>query len=377
MTQNFEIKLVSWPQEDELERYSEYSGPFISVTMAVHWSTLIRRSSTTPMDFMFYEVYQNQDLVGVALLMRLKQLKAYRYLWTPVVDIIERFPLLKKCFPDQDIAFLEVPISNYSGLFTHDAISAEQREEIYQTFAHHLSKEYPLHALCIKEDRADPDNISDDNGNQFSFMPNTTLPLNYSSFDQFANSLTSKKRKKLRKDQKNAETAGVSISIHDAPSEIAEQLYALYQNTNEKKKGQDDFLPTPLAIEHDFFQMLDSANGLNAKAIVAKYEEEIIAYCLLMECDGILYFKSVGLDYHHSAKSNAYFNLFYKSIEYGIERGCKYIDYGVTSYYFKKRIGCEFHPTSYKVHFYSRFLTNFGGIFIKLIKKQFSSFKFI
>lgn len=376
MLNNINILQINEPTKEQLMDYSRLSSSFISVPMALEWSQLIKQSTQTDMEIIVLEINNNNILIGVAIVTRLKKLRAYQYLWSPVAKAIHHSSLLQKFFPDLDIGFLEVPISNYSGLFTSAETTAEERNILFSELATYFKMNYPMHAFCIKEDAPIVQNSIPEEFSKLSFMPNTSLHLPDKSFADFLARLTSKKRRKLRADRKLLEKEGGTIELIDKPSLISDELYQLYQKTNLRKKMQDDYIPTPLSVDKDFFNNLSSFQLLNSKALVAKVNDEIIGYCLLMKDGDTLYFKSVGLDYDLSFKTHAYFNLFYSSIEYGIEHGCKRIDYGITSYCFKKRMGCELHDSYYLVIFYHSLLHRLGTLFIRLLDKKFSSLEF-
>mgnify|MGYP001821282265 CR=1 FL=1 len=98
---------------------------------------------------------------------------------------------------------------------------------------------------------------------------------------------------------------------------------------------------------------------------LVKVGEEIIAYSLLLQSGNTLFFKAVGMDYELSYKTKAYFNLYYKTLEYAAQQQCNKIDFGITSYEFKQWLGCELHPAAY--------LCDSSNPFISAVKKPFAS----
>ena len=373
---NIDIFRVGEPTKEQLVSYANLKSSFISVPMAIEWMNLIKQSSQTDMEMIILEIKSNNTLIGVAIVMRLKKLRAYQYLWSPIAKAIENSSLLQRVLPDLDIGFLEVPISNYSGLFTSTQTTREYRNMLLLKIRTFFKVNFSMHALCIKEDVSIEQNSISKEFSKLSFIPNTSLSIIDKSFEDFIAKMSNKKRRKFRKDRSFLEKEGGSIKLVDNISLIADELYQLYKKTNEKNKSKDDYLPTPLTIDKEFFDNLSSFDLLNTKALVVKVNDKIIAYCLLMKDGDTLYFKSVGLDYDLSFKTYAYFNLFYSSIEYGIEQGCKRIDYGITSYTFKKRMGCQLYDSYYLVTFYNSILHRLGAIVIRLLDKKFSSLEF-
>jgi len=376
MYNNINIIKVDEPTKEQLTSYTNLKSSFISVPVAIEWSELIRQSTKTDIEIMVLEIESDGTLVGVATIMRLKKLRAYKYISSTLTKIIETSSILQKIFPNFDIGFLEVPISNYSGLFTSEQTTQNERNIILEKIVDFCKINFSMDAFCIKEDSPNVEESIPKNFNKLSFIPNSSLDIRDKSFEEFIGSLTKKKRRKFRIDRSMLEKEGGSIELIDNPSLISDELYQLYLKTNLRKELKDDYIPTPLSIGKEFFDNLSHFKLLNTKALVAKVDCKIIGYCLLMQDGETLYFKSVGLDYDLSFKTNAYFNLFYSTIEYGIEQGFKRIDYGITSYIFKKRMGCELHDSSYFIVFYNLLLDKFGSIAIKLLDKKFASLKF-
>ena len=88
-----------------------------------------------------------------------------------------------------------------------------------------------------------------------------------------------------------------------------------------------------------FFQNLD--NYLQGKAVVAfaLKDSKPVGFMLLLIKDDVLTTSAIGLDYEHNDESFIYFNIFYKTIEFGIKRQVNKIGMGITTLEPKKDMG--------------------------------------
>ena len=359
----------------ETGQLNQFLSGEVDTAMALDWSKLIQNSSETEIDLIFLKILKQGKVVGIVTFMRLKKLDTYSYLWPPLSKLIHNSTLFKQFFPQLAIGFLEIPIANYSGLLTATDMSKLERQAILEQVTDYLHKQVSMHALCIKEE-SNAINGMEDRFSELSFLPNTALKIEHDTFAAYLKSLPSKKRRKLLSDRKVLFKTGGAVEISHNPSEISSELYALYQKTTDRKKKDDDYIQTPLAINKAFFSQLSAYKNLKPLALFIRIDDEIIAYCLLMQSGNTLFFKSVGLDYDKSYATRAYFNLFYAAIEYAIEHSCKKIDFGMTSYCFKKRMGCTLHPSSYYVEFYHPALRFFRKTIVFLLGLKFSALEF-
>lgn len=105
----------------------------------------------------------------------------------------------------------------------------------------------------------------------------------------------------------------------------------------------------PVLINREFYAALPLFSHLNPSVALVRVDGVIVAYSLLFQSGNTIFFKAVGLDYDMSYKTKAYFNLYYATLEYASRQNCDKVDFGVTSYHFKKWIGCELYPATYLI----------------------------
>jgi len=71
-----------------------------------------------------------------------------------------------------------------------------------------------------------------------------------------------------------------------------------------------------------------------------------------------------------SYRTKAYFNLFYATLDYASQQNCDKIDLGITSYHFKKWLGCELNPTAYVCDIYNPFISFLGKPLVYLAERR-------
>ena len=82
-------------------------------------------------------------------------------------------------------------------------------------------------------------------------------------------------------------------------------------------------------------------NNCNLVSLV--YKENVLGSALIFKHGDVMTFLLVGLDYSKNKEYDTYFNIVYRIISLAIEKKCKVLEMGQTSYYLKGRCGgyCE------------------------------------
>ena len=117
-------------------------------------------------------------------------------------------------------------------------------------------------------------------GEQFHFINKS-----YSSFDDFLNNLSYKKRKAIIKERNSIKKIGINVEVLNADEvtkDILNELYVFYLKTIDKKWSYD-------YLTKDFFLNLNNYLKENLIVIIAKYKSEIIAAALNFVSNNNLY----------------------------------------------------------------------------------------
>ncbi len=178
-----------------------------------------------------------------------------------------------------------------------------------------------LHFLFPNEE--DLDVLTENNGLkritcQFHWFNN-----NYRDFQDFTDSLTSKKRKKILKERREIKNSGIEIqrlSGSEITSEQWQLFYQFYSSTFYKKWGEP-------RLTSDFFKSIGKELPEQTLLILAKHNNETIAGAFAMSDDDTLYGRHWGCSRH---LPYLHFELcYYQTIEHTIEKKLKRLDAGV------------------------------------------------
>lgn len=135
---------------------------------------------------------------------------------------------------------------------------------------------------------------------------------NYQDFDQFLMSMSSRKRKKIKRERRQIQDAGIKVRIaygDELSLEAWQKVYQFYQVTFLKKSG----MPT---LSFDFFQYLAEVMGRQLVIVMAEIDQQMIACAINFRDDNSLYGRHWGCDkdYH-----SLHFELcYYQGIDYCI-----------------------------------------------------------
>lgn len=144
----------------------------------------------------------------------------------------------------------------------------------------------------------------------------------YADFDDFLDRLTSRKRKKVRRERRYVRDAGIRIRIvhgHEASTRDWEIMHYFYRSTFEKKSG----LPT---LSLDFFQDISASMGEQLVLVFAYDGDRAVAGAINLRGADTLYGRHWGClaDYHSLHFEACY----YQGIEYCIEQGLRRFEPG-------------------------------------------------
>jgi len=144
----------------------------------------------------------------------------------------------------------------------------------------------------------------------------------YGDFEGFLNSLASRKRKAIRRERKDALSAGVEIEWatgEDLTKAHWDAFYAFYMDTGSRKWG------TPY-LTRKFFTLLSETMADRVLLIMAKREGRYIAGALNLIGDDALYGRNWGCTEEHPF---LHFEVcYYQAIDFALSRGLKRVEAG-------------------------------------------------
>ena len=158
----------------------------------------------------------------------------------------------------------------------------------------------------------------------------------YRDFDDFLSRLTSRKRKKIRRERRHVEEAGIQMEIvhgSDATEEQWHSMHYFYRTTFEKKSG----MPT---LSASFFHEISRTMGDQLVLVFARHHGKAVAGAIMLRGDDALYGRHWGcLQEFHSLHFET---CYYQGIEYCIEHGLSLFEPGAQG---EHKISRGFLPT--------------------------------
>lgn len=173
--------------------------------------------------------------------------------------------------------------------------------------------------------------------NQFHWQNN-----GYGSFDDFLGDLSSKKRKNIRRERRDALAGGVVIerlSGADITEAHWDAFYQFYVDTGGRKWG------TPY-LKREFFSMIGETMGEDTLLIMCKRDDRYVAGAINFIGGECLFGRNWGCIEHHPF---LHFEVcYYQAIEFAIEHGLKRVEAGAQG---EHKLARGYMPThTYSAH---------------------------
>ena len=145
---------------------------------------------------------------------------------------------------------------------------------------------------------------------------------NYRSFDEFLTSLSSQKRKNIRKERKAVSDAGISfewITGKDLREGHWDAFFDFYMETGSRKWGSP-------YLTRKFFSLISASMGKHVLLILARRERHIIAGALNFIGSEALYGRNWGTRENHDFLH--FEACYYQAIEFAIQQKLKSVEAG-------------------------------------------------
>jgi predicted N-acyltransferase len=158
----------------------------------------------------------------------------------------------------------------------------------------------------------------------------------YTSFEDFLSRLSSRKRKKIRRERRHVQEAEISMTLLHGNEATAEQwqiMHAFYRSTFEKKSG----IPT---LSLGFFQEISRTMGEQLLLVFAWHAGRAVAGAIMLRGDDALYGRHWGC--LEEFNSLHFETCYYQGIDYCIENGLALFEPGAQG---EHKISRGFLPT--------------------------------
>lgn len=163
-------------------------------------------------------------------------------------------------------------------------------------------------------------------------LPTVIVNTDFPSFDDYISALKKNARKHARKTLRAAESLLEFESTTDYRHMI-DQVFPLLRGTYLKAKYQfDEGNPA-------FVQACSEIQDMGTELIVARKNGQVVGALINFFRDGEQLNKRIGIDYRQEETPLIYTSLMYQGIRSAVERGCKRVYLGQSTYVPKMRLG--------------------------------------
>uniref|UniRef100_B8HL96 BioF2-like acetyltransferase domain-containing protein n=1 Tax=Cyanothece sp. (strain PCC 7425 / ATCC 29141) TaxID=395961 RepID=B8HL96_CYAP4 len=354
---SYNIDLFATPPKALLDSLSILESDNGFESLIVSWSELTRDSNPRRVELCWLVISQENVLRAVGVVHIIHKLAVGDYVDGPLKKITEFGRRIGYAPLSVDVAFLEIPFTNRSGLVFHADVSLEERTLITKTVIEYLDRELSVDAICVKDIKSNYVlDYKKSNTIVLPFVELNILKLNGESptFEQWLAERSPNYRSTIRRNLRTFQKSGAIIETIIDPAPYSQCLADLYNRTATKALMRGD-LPYPMAVNSCFFENFHAKMTDRGIIRIVRIENTIVGFTTLLFGHDTLFFRFIGLDYELSPQSRTYFRLLYDTIEIAISKGLRFIDMGSGTSHVKAPLGCEQIPTVYYVHF-RRFL---------------------
>lgn len=173
-------------------------------------------------------------------------------------------------------------------------------------------------------------------------FPVASMQLSWNSFEQYLDSLKSKRRNNIKQKRTKLQFEEISVEIIEDYAPYAERLAELWANVAINNNGYEHERLTP-----EYFRAMSKNLKGRSHVVAIKQNEKIVAYGLNLIGDKEYFGVAEGLDYNVRDKYSLYANNIFEGLRVACELGKKTYNIGVTTYDFKTSIGAELEPCTY------------------------------
>lgn len=168
--------------------------------------------------------------------------------------------------------------------------------------------------------------------------PNSTLTIDWRSYDAYLSRLRSHYRYKIRTAARKLEDCRVSVDVVPMAEVYDSTLHGLYEQVYER---------AAIKLEHltvDFFKAIGRAFGDRAPLIRFNRDGQTIGWVVMLFAGDAAYDLFHGINYEDNERSALYFNQLAAAVRLAIERGARRLSLGQSTEVAKARFGATPSP---------------------------------
>jgi predicted N-acyltransferase len=169
-------------------------------------------------------------------------------------------------------------------------------------------------------------------------LPACSLPLRWSTFEDYLGSLRSGYRRQIKRSLQVARQYGLQVRHFEEVAPCADLLFRLYEQVIDRAVHRLE------RLNPAFFENLGRNLSGQCRVILIERRGQPLASALLLMTPGVATFLLAGLDYETHQPYQTFQNLVIEVVREAIRSGAARLDMGQTSYALKSRLGAEAVP---------------------------------
>jgi predicted N-acyltransferase len=169
-------------------------------------------------------------------------------------------------------------------------------------------------------------------GAELSRWSNTSLSIEWSSFDDYVANRPGPDRRELARMRRRAEREGITIERPPIATLDLPLLWQLIENVQQRHAATESYVP-------DLLQRAASVLDGDLHLLVAHQSGQTIGCAALVRSENELLGKWLGLDYARTWNSAAYYMLLAESVALAIALGVRRLRLGASAYTTKQQFG--------------------------------------
>ena len=167
----------------------------------------------------------------------------------------------------------------------------------------------------------------------------TRLNVEWETFEDYLRSLSRKAKKSIRHTVNQGRRRGLVLE-HSHDFSDADNLFSIYRS-NLERHNYEHTIP----FSSELFQNFERYVKDQVYILRCFYEGDLLGYWIYFFDGNCANMVLSAIDYTYPREYDAYFNICYDAVREMIEKECRFIDFGATTYEVKRRIGCTMKET--------------------------------
>jgi len=355
----------------EAEQWSALLASRDFGALAIDWTEALRESNVPGLEIEYLQLHRGNSPVALVIIHILRAVDLAGYIGGGARRLFGLIGKLGWHPLRADIAFIEIPLANLSGILLAPGEEANA-ESIGRTVLDVVRRELHYDIVVLKASPQAPGEAAFAKLGLLhtDFIANVTVELHGErDFDEYMMRLEQKRRTQSRAYRREFARAGGTIEqIEMLTATHLDEIAGLYGNTVTLHELQED-LHVPIPIGRSYFKALCGMPVERRRALIARVNGVAVGFAWLVDSGDAMIFSHCGLDHAKAVPSRAYFNLYYAMFDYALANGYARLELGAQAYVVKRKLGGVVAPTCYHFEVTSPLL----GAVARFVAKHFSS----